>query len=212
MNVSNVYHDDILLFCNAQSIRNTCLTFKTIADKYNARVLAIVETWLCDDINGHYVHRDYQQFVVSRNSVASEPPGRGVMLLLNPHYFVSHKTVSVQPPYICNAVAVIFSHDGHCWVFVYLLYRVSEDVGQLCRYLNCILSEHRSVTIIGDLIWQILNGRHLPKPAAWCDLAKVLLILFIVGLAGDSSKTYVLAKSLRYYFNNSSGAIWRSLC
>ena len=58
--------------------------------------------------------------------------------------------MSVQPPRSCNALAVIDSHDGHCWVLVYLPHRISEDVDQLCRYLNCILTEHRSVTIIGD--------------------------------------------------------------
>ena len=72
------------------------------------------------------------------------------MLLFHPHYSVSLKTVSVQPPRSCNALAVADSHDGHSWVLVYLPYRMSEDVDQLCRYLNCILTEHRSVTIIGD--------------------------------------------------------------
>ena len=61
---------------------------------YNPSMLAIVETWLSDDISRHYVYRDYQQFVVSRNSVASKPPGGGIMLRFYPHYSVSHKTVS----------------------------------------------------------------------------------------------------------------------
>ena len=104
---------------------------------YNPSILAIVETWLYDDISRHYMYRDYQQFVIPRNSAASEQTGGG-MLLFHPHYSVFHKTVSVQPPHSCNALAVVDSHDWHCWVLVYLPYRVSEDINQLSRYLNCI--------------------------------------------------------------------------
>ena len=118
---------------------------------YNFSILAIVETWLSDDISRHYIiYRDYQQFVVSRNPIASEVPGGGAMLLCYSRYSVSQNTVSVQPSHSCNALAVVNSHDGHYWVLVYLSYKMSEDVDQLCRYLNCILTEHRSVTIIGD--------------------------------------------------------------
>ena len=138
VNVSNIYHNDILLFCNVQSIRNTCLIFKTVADIYNPSILAIVETWLSDDISRRYIYRDYQKFVVSRNSVASESPGGGALLLFHPHYSVSQKMVPVQPPCSCNTLAAMDSHDGHCWVLVYLPYKMSKDVEQLCRYLNCI--------------------------------------------------------------------------
>ena len=72
------------------------------------------------------------------------------MFLFHPHYSVSQKIVLVQPPRSCNALAVVDSNDGHCWVLVYLTYKMSEDVDQLCRYLNCILTEHRSVAVIGD--------------------------------------------------------------
>ena len=62
------------------------MTLETVADMYNPSILAIAEAWLSDDISRHYTYRNYHQFVVSRNSVASEPPGGGVMLLFHPHY------------------------------------------------------------------------------------------------------------------------------
>ena len=141
----------MLLFCNAQSIRNTWPVFKATASVYKPSILAVVETWLSDDISNHYIYHDYHLHAVSRNARISDPAGGGVALFFHPSYILTVKQVSVKPPLSCDTLAVVDTRDGHCWVIVYLPYPVADDTEQLCKYFDCIFSEHKSVTIIGDL-------------------------------------------------------------
>ena len=51
----------------------------------------------------------------------------------NPSYTLTVKQVSVKPPLSCDALAVVDTRDGHCWVIVYLPYPVADDTEQLCK-------------------------------------------------------------------------------
>ena len=85
-------NNEVLLFCNARSIRNTWPVFKAAASVYKPSTLAVVETWLSDDISNHYIYHDYHLHAVSRNARVSDPAGGGVALFFQPELHFNCKT------------------------------------------------------------------------------------------------------------------------
>lgn len=72
-------------------------------------------------------------------------------MYVDPRFTVIEKQVSIMPPSSCNAVSVVDVTDGHCWTLVYRPPDcTAEDTAQLCSYLDCVLTNHKSVTILGD--------------------------------------------------------------
>ena len=97
---------------------------------YNPSTLAIVETWLSDDISRHYIYRDYQQFVYRETLL---PASHLAEVLCYCFILITRSLIKLcLYSHTVNALAVIDSHDGHSWVLVYLQYGVSEDVNQWC--------------------------------------------------------------------------------
>ena len=111
-------------------------------------ILAVVETWLADDIIDGYMYHDYQQFAVSRHRQAFDGQGGGVMLLFHPRYRVLRQTIPVALT-SCDAVAVVYAQDGHCWVLAYLPdSRDVSSVTQVCVFLDIVtphVSNHNGV-------------------------------------------------------------------
>ena len=139
----------VLLLCNARSIRNAWPEFKAAAAAYNPSIIAITETWLSTDISMKFTYFQYSQFAVSRDAAH---PGGGVMLLFKPTYSVYQKSIPVETPNACDVLPVVDTSNGHCWVLVYRPPNCNaKNTSQLCKYLDCILTEHKSVTVMGDL-------------------------------------------------------------
>ena len=137
-----------------------------MASRYKPSIIAITESWLSDDISDKYAYNDYHRFSSSRN--AAHPRG-GVLLLFSPGYSVFEKSVHVKPPASCDALAVVDAADGHCWVLVYRPVCKAEDTAQLCRYLDCVLSEHKAVTIMGDFNLNQIKW-HIPAECQHLDV------------------------------------------
>ncbi len=142
--------------------------FKAMVSRYKPSIIAVTESWLSDDISGKYTYKDYKQFSSSRRSAH---PGGGVLLLFNTAFSVITKSVPIKPPDSCDAVTAIDTVDGHCWVLVYRPPACSaDDTAQLCRYLDCLLSEYKSITIMGDfnlrqIRWRVpVENQHLDPP------------------------------------------------
>ena len=93
----------------------------------------------------------------------------------------------IQPPDTCNVVSVVDVNSGQCWVLVYRPEEMSHDITQLCKYLDYLLAEYRSVTIMGDfnlgkMKWHVLIEQQQLSPiyrkfyqfCASCDLSQIV--------------------------------------
>ena len=137
-----------------------------MATSYEPSILAITESWLSDDISSRYTYDDYQSFTLSGNSAHS---WGGVLFLCSPKFTMHEKTVLVKAPVSCDAIAVVDAAEGHCWVLVYRppTYLACDTI-QLCNYLDCILAQHKSVTIKGDFnLSQIRWNVYQPIASIW---------------------------------------------
>ena len=143
----NFQSTSVLLLCNAHLIRYTWPVFKAAASQYKPGIIAITENWLPDNISDTYTYGDYHCFYSSRSARI----GGGVLLLFSPSYSVMQKiNIPVQPPDPCNVVSVVDVNSGQCWVLVYRPEKMSQDITQLCKYLDYLLAEYQSVTIMGN--------------------------------------------------------------
>ena len=117
--------------------------FKAAGSQCKPDIITITESWLPDNISDTYIYGDYHCFYSSRFARI----GSGALLLFSPTYSVTQITsMHVQSPDTCNIVSVVDVNSGQCWVLVYHPQEMSQDITQLCKYLDYLFAE--SVTIM----------------------------------------------------------------
>lgn len=198
--------DDVLLFCNARSIRNSWTDFKLSASRYSPSILAIVETWLTDDISRSFTYNNYQQFTVCRKAGTK---GGGVMFLFHPKFNVSQKKLTAEPPIDCDVLAAVDAIDGHCWILVYRPPSCSpENTKQLFRCLDGLLSLHKACTVMGDfnmrhIRWSQAHGDQQLAPTEhrfmqWCDVWNLCQIIAAPTRGGNYLDLILTTQPERY--------------
>ena len=146
---SNASQLTVILF-NARSILRKWPTICREIDAYQPSVVAITETWLCEDITKYYTYHDYQQFFRGRPNGG----GGGVALYFSQAWSVTEANLPTSSPPSCEVLQVVEKVTGHYWVLVYRPPGVSAgDTRQLSRALSALLTLHPQATIFGDLYY-----------------------------------------------------------
>ena len=92
-----------LLLFNAESTLRKWTRIRTKISIYIASIIAVIETWLADDIVHYYAYSDYHQFSQCRKRGG----GGGAMLFFDPYYSELQVSVQLLPPNSCNLLPVV---------------------------------------------------------------------------------------------------------
>ena len=156
-------NDNLIIF-NARSIKYKWNDICSEISTYHASIIAVTETWICDEISQYYLCNDYNRFAKCRSGCE----GEGVLLFFAPRYTVTEFSPLVPAPQSCEMLCVKDASTCQHWV---LIYRPRHDIPeaetrQLHDAIEALIKLNPKTVILRDLNYRGIDWLCKDGPAA----------------------------------------------